>query len=43
MYFSYIKMSKNSSAKYYKKNKERIQTKACENYRELFEEKNKKQ
>ena len=38
-------MSKNSSAKYYQENKERLQKKACERYQSLFKEekRNKKQ
>ena len=34
-------MSKNVSAKYYKKNKERLQKKACERYQNLSKEEKK--
>ena len=30
IFFTYIKMSKNPSAKYYQENKERLQEKTCE-------------
>ena len=34
--FTYVKMSKNSSAKYYQENKERLQKKkVCERYQSL--------
>ena len=33
--FTYVKMSKKSSAKYYQKNKERLQKKVCERYQSL--------
>ena len=43
-FFTYIKMSKNSSAKYYQENKERLQKKICERYQSLSKkEKGKKQ
>ena len=35
-------MSKNLSAKYYQENKERLQKKACERYKNLSKEKEKK-
>ena len=40
--FAYIKMSKNSSAKCYENNKERLQRKTRERYQSLSKEKNKK-
>ena len=40
--FTYIKISKKSSAKYYQHNKERIQKKACERYQSLFKEEKEK-
>ena len=43
-FFTYIKMSKNSSAKYYQENKERLQKKICKRYQSLSKkEKGKKQ
>ena len=42
--FIYIKISKNLSAKYHQKNKERLQKKPCEKYQSFSkEEKEKKQ
>ena len=35
---SFLKMSKDLSAKYYQKKKERLQKKTCERYQDLFEE-----
>ena len=35
-------MSKNSSAKYYQDNKERLQKKACERYQSLYKEEKEK-
>ena len=39
MCFTYIEISKDSSAKYYQNNKERLQKKACERYQSLTKEK----
>ena len=39
-FFVRIKISKDSSAKYYQKNKGRLQIKACERYQSLSEEQN---
>ena len=36
-------MSKNSSAKYYRENKERLQKRACERYQNLSKEEKEKQ
>ena len=36
----YIKISKDSPAKYYQDNKERLKTKACERYQRISKEKN---
>ena len=38
IFFTYMKMSKNSSAKYYKGNKERLQKNAPEIYQSLSKE-----
>ena len=38
IFFSFTKMSKNFSARYYQKSKERLQKKAHENYQDLSEE-----
>ena len=44
IFFTYIKIFKDSSAKYYQNNKKRLQKNACERYQSLFkEEKEKKQ
>ena len=40
--FIYIKMSKDSSAKYYQNNKERLQKKSCERYQSLSKEEKEK-
>ena len=42
-FFTYIKMSRDSSAEYYQNNKERLQKKSGENRIPLKEEKEKKQ
>ena len=39
MFFIYVKLSKNVSAKYYQENKERLQKKARETYQNLSKEK----
>ena len=41
-FFTYIKMSKNSSAKYHLNNKERLQKKSQERYQSFSKEKKKK-
>ena len=41
-FFTYIKMSKNSSAKYHLNNKERLQKKSPERYQSFSKEKKKK-
>ena len=41
-FFTYIKLSKYSSAKYYQDNKERLQRKARERYQSLSKEKKRK-
>ena len=41
-FFLYIKMSKNSSAKYYQKTQRNASKKACESYQYLIAEKNSK-
>ena len=38
IFFTYIKVSKDSSAKYYQNNIERLQLKACERYQSLPKE-----
>ena len=40
--FIYIKISKDSSAKYYQNNKERLQKKSCERYQSLSKEEKEK-
>ena len=41
MCFTYIEISKDSSAKYYQNNKERLPKKACERYQSLTKKNNK--
>ena len=41
IFFAYIKMSKDSSAKYYQNNKEKLQKKADERYQSLSKEETK--
>ena len=43
MFFTYLKMSKDSSAKYYQNNKERLQKKARERYQSLSKGEKEKQ
>ena len=41
-FFTHIKMSKDSSVKFYQNNKERLQRKACERYQSLSKEEKEK-
>ena len=42
IFFKYIKMSKDSSAKYYQNDKERFQKKACERYQSFSDKEKEK-